>query len=799
MPPSYDPNTAALWNRLMALNASTQPLGDSNTTTPQTAPQGAQGTLQTLSDVTQPLRVNPNVKFQPSMGAAKSALQQTGAFVKNTAMLGLPQTYQNIKGAVAPFAGGEGFADQKMRQQTSDTNAALAQTIGSLVRSGHLDAKMAMQLLAGLPDSHTSNDASLIQEFANAALGTAGAAAVVQGLSPLAHDLANMPDATSQRANAALGENQALLDKTKSAPNFPKLSNVPDSQGAASGAVPSTSGMSADPIQQRLEELRNALREENISYGELAELQSLAPHIDPSDTELLEAAGVPEGDTGAGGNPASQQDYMTAIKVARATGRDEMANELQQEFQDKFGISLGDGPGAKVAGLTSGAEPGTVGGSNNPNMTPIQRAVTAPTISQGQTDDLIGQVEGYRLWRSRMGVEDGMPYDNQLTIEKLINGKWETVREINPAEEGGVAGQPLSSLIHNLLKSGGGKVPGGGAVNPQGDPMQQLDDTGHWKPVSLDNPLRIDGAGGAGTGPNLFSQELRDLVSSRTDLKGMDSSALADTIYDGIKDGSLRDPEKLTQHILDFVNEDGVQRTTSLTARKMAREALDAVGGIKDLSNSELNALRRIGTVGPGIGANAEVEDALNALDDGHMPSEKGVAALKKLVAKGPEYSGVTKATISKAQSALDKLFPDAAGPMTGGANPSDLSVSELRKLAAQLTDPEHVKGMTKAELLRTVRDLSPDRFSGYGVNLTKGEPVQEVPAPYNSVLKSLTKQTGQGLSTDPPILDVFKEKFGAGDKISVYDLRDFLVNDIGRTAREAARIASEVFKRIGK
>ena len=44
----------------------------------------------------------------------------------------------------------------------------------------------------------------------------------------------------------------------------------------------------------RLEELRVELRAERISYGELAELQSLAGEIDPGDVELLEAAGVPE-------------------------------------------------------------------------------------------------------------------------------------------------------------------------------------------------------------------------------------------------------------------------------------------------------------------------------------------------------------------------------------------------------------------------------------------------------------------------------------------------------------------------
>ena len=47
-------------------------------------------------------------------------------------------------------------------------------------------------------------------------------------------------------------------------------------------------------IKARLEYLRKELRAHRISYGELAELQSLIPHIDPDDVELLEAAGVEE-------------------------------------------------------------------------------------------------------------------------------------------------------------------------------------------------------------------------------------------------------------------------------------------------------------------------------------------------------------------------------------------------------------------------------------------------------------------------------------------------------------------------
>lgn len=44
----------------------------------------------------------------------------------------------------------------------------------------------------------------------------------------------------------------------------------------------------------RLEELRRAIRDENISYDEIAELQDLIPYIDKDDVELLEWAGVDE-------------------------------------------------------------------------------------------------------------------------------------------------------------------------------------------------------------------------------------------------------------------------------------------------------------------------------------------------------------------------------------------------------------------------------------------------------------------------------------------------------------------------
>src|SRR4051812_31106493 len=62
-----------------------------------------------------------------------------------------------------------------------------------------------------------------------------------------------------------------------------------------------------DEQKERLEDLRIVLKHENISMGELYELQTMAAEgvIDPSDTEMLEAAGVSEWEaTGYGeGNP----------------------------------------------------------------------------------------------------------------------------------------------------------------------------------------------------------------------------------------------------------------------------------------------------------------------------------------------------------------------------------------------------------------------------------------------------------------------------------------------------------------
>ena len=50
-----------------------------------------------------------------------------------------------------------------------------------------------------------------------------------------------------------------------------------------------------------------------------------------------------------------------------------------------------------------------------------------PTLSKGQFDDLKYDNGRIRVWLSRCSKDDGEPYNNKVTEEKLIDGKWEIV------------------------------------------------------------------------------------------------------------------------------------------------------------------------------------------------------------------------------------------------------------------------------------------------------------------------------------------------------------------------------------
>lgn len=59
------------------------------------------------------------------------------------------------------------------------------------------------------------------------------------------------------------------------------------------------------------------------------------------------------------------------------------------------------------------------------NLSELQQM---PTLSVGQADNLKVDTGTERLWLSRCTVADGEPYNNKVTIEKLINGVWTEVQ-----------------------------------------------------------------------------------------------------------------------------------------------------------------------------------------------------------------------------------------------------------------------------------------------------------------------------------------------------------------------------------
>lgn len=117
-----------------------------------------------------------------------------------------------------------------------------------------------------------------------------------------------------------------------------KLMEWIDKKFAKGGKAGEGKSQTPKDIKKRLEHLRKELRAERISYGELAELQSLKDHIDPSDVELLEAAGVPE-----------------------FPDDEEMANGGEAELMKKSGIILVDYPADSTKGKPKPA-PHTIDG-----------------------------------------------------------------------------------------------------------------------------------------------------------------------------------------------------------------------------------------------------------------------------------------------------------------------------------------------------------------------------------------------------------------------------------------------------
>ena len=52
-----------------------------------------------------------------------------------------------------------------------------------------------------------------------------------------------------------------------------------------------------------------------------------------------------------------------------------------------------------------------------------------PTLHQGHFNNVKHEDKNYKICLSRMTIADGMSYNNQVTVEKLIKGNWETIKE----------------------------------------------------------------------------------------------------------------------------------------------------------------------------------------------------------------------------------------------------------------------------------------------------------------------------------------------------------------------------------
>ena len=90
--------------------------------------------------------------------------------------------------------------------------------------------------------------------------------------------------------------NSTRMELANKKANGGGLSDLPENPNNDAVSYKTGGEVGNKTIKKRLEQLRKELRAERISYGELAELQSLAKYIDKNDVELLEAAGVPEFD-----------------------------------------------------------------------------------------------------------------------------------------------------------------------------------------------------------------------------------------------------------------------------------------------------------------------------------------------------------------------------------------------------------------------------------------------------------------------------------------------------------------------
>jgi hypothetical protein len=91
-----------------------------------------------------------------------------------------------------------------------------------------------------------------------------------------------------------------------------------------------------EQIKERLEEIRESIQAENISYGEIAELQSYADYIDADDVELRQWAGIPEFE--------DEEEFAKGGAIKNSMSFKEFSESLQEyEIEGGFGKTLEKG------------------------------------------------------------------------------------------------------------------------------------------------------------------------------------------------------------------------------------------------------------------------------------------------------------------------------------------------------------------------------------------------------------------------------------------------------------------------
>lgn len=82
---------------------------------------------------------------------------------------------------------------------------------------------------------------------------------------------------------------------------------------------------------ERLEQIRAAIRAESVFYGELSELQDMADQIDPGDVELLQWAGVEEFPEDDAWDETTLNERV--YDALRAAGRKSLADEFSDAMK----------------------------------------------------------------------------------------------------------------------------------------------------------------------------------------------------------------------------------------------------------------------------------------------------------------------------------------------------------------------------------------------------------------------------------------------------------------------------------